>query len=198
MASLLSSPRIEKSSLAVRMAQNACNKRKIASPIPMTRMDKKSQQLTFNLTYRTLKIDQPEVTTLEPQETYLGRVDYNLTLPKGWLRYNANYQIGSGQEQKVQYNYLQVDVGQGYYTWFDRNEDGVKQLDEFEISIFQDQADHIRVVTFTDEYIRTNQVQFSGRLLRITAFGRPIEQLARQKTPAVVQAHVARHDGGAR
>ncbi len=122
---------------------------------------KSYQRLNFNLTYRTLQIEQPEVTTLEPQETYLGRVDYNLTLPKGWLRYNANYQIGSGQEQKVQYNYLLVDVGQGVYTWIDRNNDGVKQLDEFEVSIFQDQADHIRVITFTDEYIRTNQVQFN-------------------------------------
>lgn len=122
---------------------------------------KNLQQLGFNLTYRTLNIEQPEQTSIEPQETYLGRIDYNLAMPKGWLRYNANYQIGSGQEQKVQYNYLQVDVGQGYYTWFDRNEDGIKQLDEFEVSIFQDQADHIRVVTFTDEYIRTNQVQFN-------------------------------------
>ena len=122
---------------------------------------KSLQRLGFNLTYRTLNIEQPEETSIEPQETYLGRVDYSLAMPKGWLRYNANYQIGSGQEQKVQYNYLQVDVGQGYYTWFDRNDDGIKQLDEFEISIFQDQADHIRVVTFTDEYIRTNQVQFN-------------------------------------
>lgn len=122
---------------------------------------KNYQRLNFNLTYRQLYIEQPESTTLEPQETYLGRVDYNLTLPKGWLRYNANYQIGSGQEQKVQYNYLLVDAGQGVYTWIDRNNDGIKQLDEFEVAIFQDQANHIRVVTFTDEYIRTNQVQFN-------------------------------------
>ncbi len=125
---------------------------------------KNRQRLSFNLTYRTLAVEQPEATTIEPQETYLGRVDYNLTLPKGWLRYNANYQIGSGQEQRVQYNYLQVDVGQGFYTWIDRNGDEVKQLDEFEVAIFQDQADHIRVVTFTDDYIRTNQVQFNQSL----------------------------------
>jgi hypothetical protein len=125
---------------------------------------KNKQRLSFNLTYRTLAIEQPEATTLEAQETYLGRVDYSLTLPKGWLRYNANYQIGSGQEQRVQYNYLKVDVGQGFYTWIDRNGDEVKQLDEFEVAIFQDQADHIRVVTFTDDYIRTNQVQFNQSL----------------------------------
>jgi hypothetical protein len=122
---------------------------------------KNIHRLGFNLTYRRLNIELPQKTSLEPQETYLGRLDYDLATPKGWLRYNANYQIGSGQEQKVQYNYLQVDIGQGYYTWIDRNGDDIKQLDEFEISPFPDQADHIRVVTFTDEYIRTNQVQLN-------------------------------------
>lgn len=125
---------------------------------------KNAHRLSFNLTYRSLNIEQPEATTLEPLETYLGRADYQMTLPKGWLRYNANYQISSGQEQKVQYNYLLVDAGQGFYTWIDRNEDGIKQIDEFEVAVFQDQADHIRVVTFTDEYIRTNQVQFNQSL----------------------------------
>lgn len=125
----------------------------------------RTQRLTLNLTYRDLQVRPLQGDSLTPQSTYLGRVDYRLTAPKGWLRYQANYQLGSGQEQRVQYTYLPVDAGQGVYTWIDRNQDGIKQLDEFEVAVFQDQADHIRVITFTDEYIRTNEVQFNQSLM---------------------------------
>lgn len=125
----------------------------------------RAQRLTLNLTYRDLQVRPLHGDSLSPQSTYLGRIDYRLTAPKGWLRYQANYQIGSGQEQRVQYTYLPVDAGQGVYTWIDRNLDGIKQLDEFEVAVFQDQADHIRVITFTDEYIRTNEVQFNQSLM---------------------------------
>ena len=117
--------------------------------------------LRFNLTYRNLYISDENLTTIEPQETYLGRIEYALNLKKGLLRANTTYQIGSGQEQKIQFNYIEVEAGQGIYTWIDRNQDSIKQVDEFELAAFQDQANHIRIATFTNEFIRTNSLIFN-------------------------------------
>lgn len=120
-----------------------------------------ASNLRFNLTYRNLYISDENLTEIEPQETYLGRIEYALNLKKGLVRANTTYQIGSGQEQKIQFNYIEVEAGQGVYTWIDRNQDSIKQVDEFEIAAFQDQANHIRVATFTNEFIRTNTVIFN-------------------------------------
>ncbi len=122
---------------------------------------KKSSTLRWNMTYRNLVINDSTLTTQDPQATYLGRVEYLLNVKKGLIRANTVYELGSGQQQKIEYTYLEVNPGEGVYTWIDRNEDGIKQLDEFETAVFSDQADHIRVSTFSDEFIRSNNLKFS-------------------------------------
>jgi opacity protein-like surface antigen len=124
----------------------------------------RSSKLLWNLNYRNLRIDDSTRTTLDPKETYLGRVEYNLNLGKGFMRLNTVYELGAGQQQKVAYNYLEVDVGQGTHIWIDRNEDGVQQQNEFEQAVFQDQADFVRVTVLTGEFIRSNNVVFSQSL----------------------------------
>ncbi|MEM7104164.1 MAG: hypothetical protein AAF502_13585, partial [Bacteroidota bacterium] len=123
-----------------------------------------ASNLRWNLTYRDLKVTNDDLTNERPQQTYLGRLEYLFNVKKGFLRGNTVYELGAGQEKKIEFTYLEVNPGEGVYTWIDRNEDGIKQLDEFEIAVFQDEADHIRVSTFTDEFIRSNNVQFSQSL----------------------------------
>lgn len=123
-----------------------------------------ASQLKWNLTYRNLRIQDSTLTTQEPKETYLGRLEYILNVKKGFIRSNTIYQLGSGQQQKVEYNYIKVDQGQGAYIWVDRNGDEAQQINEFEQAQFQDQADYIRVTLLTGSFIRTNNVLFSQSL----------------------------------
>lgn len=111
--------------------------------------------------YRTLKIVNDSVTSVLPDETLLGRVEYSLKALKGFISSSTFYEIGSGQELKKQFAYVQVQAGQGIYAWNDYNDNGVKEINEFEISAFPDQADYIRVFTPTNEYIKTYTNQFN-------------------------------------
>lgn len=124
----------------------------------------KASRLQWNLTYRNLHIVDSNLTTQQPKETYLGRVEYLLNLKRGFIRFNTVYQLGSGQQQKVDYNYVKVDRGKGTYIWVDRNDDELQQVDEFELSPFPDQADYIRVTLLTGQFIRTNNVVFTQSL----------------------------------
>jgi hypothetical protein len=118
-------------------------------------------RLRWNFTYRTLAIKDSTLTKQETAETYLGRLDHQLNVAKGFLRGTTLYELGSGQEPELEFVYQEVNDGEGVYTWIDRNEDGVAQLDEFEVAVFQDQATYIRVSTFSGRYVRSNTVRFN-------------------------------------
>ena len=120
--------------------------------------------LNWNVTYRDLKVGDSSLTTLRPQTTYLGRIEYNFRFWKNLLGGSSLYEIGSGQEQKVEYQYIKVNKGEGQYLWRNRNSDTIPQLDEFEIAPFRDQADYVRVALFTNQFIRTNNVSFAQSL----------------------------------
>ena len=118
-------------------------------------------QLTWNLSYRDLQVNDTSRTTLKPQETYLGRLEYNFNAFKNTIYGNTLYEIGSGQEQKLEYQYVRVNKGEGQYIWRNRNNDTIPQLDEFEVSPFADQADYVRVTLLTNQFVRTNNASFS-------------------------------------
>ncbi|HTQ66640.1 MAG TPA: hypothetical protein VMI12_17730 [Puia sp.] len=121
----------------------------------------KHHQFRFNATYRSLEILNTAVTTQAPDKSLLGRAEYIVNAWKGLLVGNTLYEIGSGQEQKKAYSYVQVPAGTGQYTWIDLNGDGIQQLNEFVIAQFADQANFVRVFTPTNEYIKANYNTFN-------------------------------------
>ena len=126
-------------------------------------------QLKWNFTYRNLAINNKELTDQEARATYLGRLDYNVQLWKGALRMHTNYEIGAGQEAKNEFQFIRVNTGEGTFVWnpteeFDLNGDSIPQLNEFVVSPFRDQANYIRINTFTNDFIRTNNVLLNQSL----------------------------------
>lgn len=121
----------------------------------------KTQTINVLMSYRELTITNSELINQTPENTLLGRIDYELRLFKNAVTWNTFYEIGSGLEQRREFVYLEVNTGQGIYTWIDYNGDGVKDLNEFEIAQYADQASYIRVFTPSDQYVKTFSNEFN-------------------------------------
>lgn len=127
----------------------------------------KNQNSRLNL-FAGYRIFNPVDTTLSKtvkrENTLLGRLDYYFVLGRGFITSNVGYEIGNGLEPKYQFYYIEVPAGQGIYTWNDYNANGVKELDEFEIATFKDEAKFIRINLPTSNYITVNNSALSLQL----------------------------------
>lgn len=128
------------------------------------------RKLGANFNYRQLSIHDSTLTAQKPENTWLARLEHGHGALRGALNWDLFYEFGSGLEQRREFIYLQVPPGQGMYVWRDYNGNGIKELNEFELSPFGYEADHIRSYVQTNAYERTYNNQLSASAdLRLSA-----------------------------
>ncbi|MFI5171250.1 MAG: hypothetical protein ACHQFW_02610 [Chitinophagales bacterium] len=123
-----------------------------------------NNRFSWQAAYRTLDIVDTSLTLLKPEKSLLGRVQNSFVIKKGLITSDIFYELGTGQEPKKEYTYIEVEPGLGVYTWNDYNANGIQELNEFEISAFADEANFIQVFIPTDEYIQSNITNFNYAL----------------------------------
>ncbi|MCF6350486.1 MAG: hypothetical protein L3J23_05575 [Flavobacteriaceae bacterium] len=103
-------------------------------------------------------------TNFEDEESLNTRLNYRQQLFNSFVDLNTVFETSNGALPQQDFNYIEVEPGQGFYTWIDYNEDGIQDLEEFEIAQFQDQAIYLRVLLPSTQFIRTNKNKFSQAL----------------------------------
>jgi len=123
-----------------------------------------SQQLNWNFIARNLRVNNSDLIDEVDFQTYLGKLSYSFQLLKGVIRSTTAYELGSGQENRISFIYLEVEPGKGIFQWVDYNSDGIQQLEEFEVAVNIDQASFVRIERPTNEFIKTQNVLFNENL----------------------------------
>lgn len=115
-------------------------------------------------TFRRLEVRDSTVVPIQPERTLVNRVELSLRLFKGSVTSSSFYESGSGLETRKEFSYLEVQPGLGVYSWTDYNGNSLKELNEFEVAAFPDQARFIRVFTPTNDFIRVFSNSFNQAL----------------------------------
>ncbi len=119
----------------------------------------KTSRLAVYANYRTVKnID------FEDTKALNSRVLYKQQLFNRMISFNTVYETISGNLPQQEFAYIEVEPGQGFYTWIDYNDNGIKEINEFEIAQFQDEATYLRVALPSLSYIQTHQTKLSTSL----------------------------------
>jgi len=124
-------------------------------------INNENTQLSIFANYRELNYTDSNV---EDEKNLNTRLLYQQALWKGLARLNTVFESNNGVLAQQEFTYVKVDQGQGTYTWIDYNENGVQELDEFEIAQFQDQAEYIRVLLPNQVFVRIRNNKFSQLL----------------------------------
>jgi hypothetical protein len=116
------------------------------------------------ISQRQLMVRDSERFKGQPEKTILGKLALSWRDRNGAWSLNSFYQVGSGLEQRKSFVYLEVPLGQGSFVWIDHNDDGVKDLNEFEIPAFGYEANYIRTQVPTADFVSVGTTQAVGSL----------------------------------
>ena len=114
--------------------------------------------LSLFINYRRLNFTDVN-RTAEPSLN--SRLLYNDTFFTQLIQSTTAYETLSGTIAQQEFTYLEVNQGQGIYTWNDYNGNSIQELQEFEIAPFPDQAKYVRVFLPNQIFLKTHQNKFS-------------------------------------
>ena len=114
--------------------------------------------------YANYRVFKPTNASSSLQKSLNSRLQYSQKIANNGIHWNTLFETNSGRFPQQDFTYVEVEPGQGSFVWFDYNENGIQELEEFEIAQFQDQATYIRVLLPNQVYIRTHQNKLSQSL----------------------------------
>jgi len=124
----------------------------------------KNTNLQLFVNYRDLK---SEDETVKNEQSLNSRLGFNQKLFNNLIIWNTSFETNSGTLPQQDFTYVEVEAGQGAYTWIDSTEDGiigVQELSEFVLAQFQDQGNYIRVLLPNQVFLLTHQNRLSQTL----------------------------------
>lgn len=133
-------------------------------------------QLSAFVNYRQLRFDSfiPEKNPVvdeiikeqnkEMEQSLNSRIIYNQMFFNNGILWNTILETNNGVVPQQEFTYVKVEPGQGVYMWVDYNNNGIQELDEFEVAQFPDQAEYIRVLLPNQLFIKIRQNKFSQTL----------------------------------
>ncbi len=95
------------------------------------------------------------------EKTLNSRLVYNQRFFSNFLILGSLYKTSSGNVARQDFVYIEVEPGQGFYTWIDYNNNGIQEFDEFEIAEFSDQANYLRVPLPNLRFIPTQRAKWN-------------------------------------
>jgi hypothetical protein len=93
-----------------------------------------------------------------------SRIIFNQKLFNNFINLSTVYETSSGNVARQDFIYVQTEPGLGFYTWIDYDADGIKDFNEFEIAIFQDQANYLRLPKPNLRFIATQRAKWNQTL----------------------------------
>ncbi|MBP9849321.1 MAG: hypothetical protein KBC58_07765 [Flavobacterium sp.] len=116
--------------------------------------------LSVFVNYRNLKFE--DIRGNEPSLN--SRILYNDNFFGQKMQVSTVYENNSGTIAQQEYSFLEVDPGKGVYAWNDYNNNGIQELQEFEIAPFSDQAKYVKIFLPNQIFVKTHQNKFSQSL----------------------------------
>ena len=120
----------------------------------------KNTNLTIYANYKTT-----ENAFTNNEHSLNSKITYSQKLFKNFIHLNTVYETSSGNIPRQEYVYIKTEPGQGYYTWIDYNNNGIKEFNEFEIAKFNDEAEYLRVALPNLNYINTQRAKWTQSIV---------------------------------
>jgi len=152
-------------------------KRRVNDSLRLNRIEKVNSSNTYYLKSRIIKNKNTDLAifanyrrltqedaSIEDDQSLNSRLNFNQRLFNNLIIWNTVFETNSGTLPRQDFTYVEVEPGQGAYTWIDYNENGIQELDEFELAQFADEGSFIRVLLPNQVFVRTHQNRLSQTL----------------------------------
>lgn len=115
-------------------------------------------QLSLYANYRKLN---DEINSDNDEQFLNSRLLYTQSLLKGGIQINSVLESNNGVIPQQEFTYVKVEPGEGIYVWNDYNNNGIQELEEFDVAQYPDEAEYVRILLPNQVFIKIRKNLFS-------------------------------------